>query len=488
MAKKILKKPDALYDVFERKPGVDKTMTHYCPGCGHGILHKLIAEAIDDLGVADRTIFVSPVGCSVFAYYYFDVGNVQVAHGRAPAVATGLKRASPNSIVISYQGDGDLAAIGGNNILQAANRGELFTVFFINNGIYGMTGGQMAPTTLIGQKTTTTPYGRTIRNEGYPIRVCELLATLESPVYIERTAMTDAKNIARTRRAVRKALRCQVDRKGFSLVEVLSSCPSGWKVEPREALKWIEEKMMPYFPLGVYKDVIEEREPVELVERTYTSADIMKGLALADGEAAARAPRHEDVGEMAMKIAGFGGQGILFLGLALAETGMDEGLHVTWLPSYGPEMRGGTANCHVILSGRRVGAPLVSIPNVLIALNRPSLEKFEPALSEGGLILYDSSLIDISPSRKDIIPLPVPATKLADELGSTRAANMVAMGALIGYTDVVSVDGAIAALPRLVKRDELISLNEAAIRKGVEQGRQLRAKQKVAVGTGKGAR
>lgn len=486
MAKLVLKRPESFYDVFERKPGVERTLTHYCPGCGHGILHKLIAEALDDLGVTDRTIMVSPVGCSVFAYYYFDVGNVQAAHGRAPAVATGLKRARPNSIVISYQGDGDLAAIGGNNMLQAANRGELMTIFFVNNAIYGMTGGQMAPTTLIGQKTTTTPYGRTVANEGYPIRVCELLATLESPVYVERTAMTDAKHISRTRRAVRKALQAQVDRKGFSLVEVLSACPSGWKVEPREALKWIEEKMIPYFPLGVYKDVIEEREPLPLVERTYTPDEIKEGLGLVGLDETAKAVRHEEVVELAMKIAGFGGQGVLFLGLALAEAGMEEGLHVTWLPSYGPEMRGGTANCHVILSGRRVGAPLVSIPNVLITLNRPSLEKFEHTVSAGGLILYDSSLIDISPTRKDITPLPVPATKIADELGSTKSANMVAMGALIGYTSVMGIERAIGVLPKLLKREALIKVNEAAIKRGVKEGRRLRGEQKAPVGTGRG--
>src|SRR6201993_2212609 len=211
-------KSSAFYNVYERKSDL-KHQTHYCPGCGHGVAHKLIAEALEDLGLQDRTILVSPVGCSVFAYYYFDVGNVQLAHGRAPAGATGIKRTHPDSIVISYQGDGDLAAIGTAEIIHAANRGEKITVFFVNNAIYGMTGGQMAPTTLVGQKSTTSPWGRRPGNEGFPMHMSELLATLEAPVYIERVALSDSKNIMKARRAVRKALEIQREGTGFSFVE-----------------------------------------------------------------------------------------------------------------------------------------------------------------------------------------------------------------------------------------------------------------------------
>src|SRR5579871_1168633 len=203
-------KPSVFYDLYERKADL-KQQTHYCPGCGHGVVHKLIAEALQDLGVQDQTIFVSPVGCSVFAYYYFDVGNVQVAHGRAPAAATALKRACPGRMVISYQGDGDLAAIGTAEIVHAANRGENITVFFVNNSIYGMTGGQMAPTTLVGQKSTTSPWGRRSHNEGLPIHVCELLAGLETPTYLERVALNDMKNIMKAKKAVKKALQNQKD-------------------------------------------------------------------------------------------------------------------------------------------------------------------------------------------------------------------------------------------------------------------------------------
>ena len=241
------------YDLYERKSEL-KHQTHYCPGCGHGVAHKLIAEALQELGLQDKTIFVSPVGCSVFAYYYFDVGNVQVAHGRAPASATAIKRSCPDKVVISYQGDGDLAAIGTAEIVHAANRGEKITVFFVNNGIYGMTGGQMAPTTLVGQKSTTSPWGRRPANEGFPLHMAELLATLEAPAYIERVALSDNKNIMKARRAIRKALEIQRDGAGFSFVEILSPCPTIWGKDPVEARRWVYEKMIPTFPVNVFRD------------------------------------------------------------------------------------------------------------------------------------------------------------------------------------------------------------------------------------------
>ena len=242
---------DSFYHNFDRKADLQHT-THYCPGCGHGIAQKLIAEAIDELGIQDRTIFVSPVGCSVFAYYYFDVGNVQAAHGRASAVATAVKRTRPESIVLGYQGDGDLAAIGTAEILHAANRGENITVFFINNAIYGMTGGQLAPTTLLGTKTTTSPRGRDPLNEGYPLHVAELLATLEGPAYIERVALGDNKGIMQAAKAVRKAIRNQMDGLGFSLVEIVSPCPTVWKMDPLDAQRYVREELVKVFPPGVY--------------------------------------------------------------------------------------------------------------------------------------------------------------------------------------------------------------------------------------------
>lgn len=252
-------KAKSFYPRYERK-GELQHQTHFCPGCGHGIAHKMVAAAIDELGVQDRTIMVGPVGCSVFTYYYFDVGNVQSAHGRAPAVATAIRRSRPDSIVISYQGDGDLSAIGSAEILHAANRGENITVIFVNNAIYSMTGGQAAPTTLLGQKSTTTPNGRNAATEGYPLHVSELLATLEAPAYIERVGLGDNKQIAQAARAIRRALDNQVRGLGFSLIEVLSPCPTIWKMSPVESQHWVRDVMEKTFPLGVFCDRTNERQ------------------------------------------------------------------------------------------------------------------------------------------------------------------------------------------------------------------------------------
>jgi 2-oxoglutarate ferredoxin oxidoreductase subunit beta len=240
--------------VFQKPKPLTDTVMHYCPGCTHGIVHRLVAEAIDELGIEGRTIGIAPVGCAVMAYDYFTVDMVQAAHGRAPAVATGVKRANPENIVFTYQGDGDLAAIGMAETVHSAARGENITIVFINNAIYGMTGGQMAPTSLPGQVTQTSPYGRDIQQVGYPIRVSEMLATLDGPQYIERVAVNNVKNVRNAKKAILKAFKNQVDGKGFSLVEVLSSCPTNWGKTPQQALELIEENMIPYYPLGVYKD------------------------------------------------------------------------------------------------------------------------------------------------------------------------------------------------------------------------------------------
>jgi 2-oxoglutarate ferredoxin oxidoreductase subunit beta len=240
--------------VFERPKSLNDRPFHYCPGCGHGIVHRMVAETIDELGLQERTILISPVGCSVFAYWYFEVDNVQAAHGRAPAVGTGLKRANPDSVVISYQGDGDLASSGMAEIIHAAGRGENFTVIFINNAIYGMTGGQMAPTTLVGQSSSTSPYGRDPHFAGYPMHMCEMLATMKAPRYIERTSLNNVANLTRTKRAVKKALDLQQKGEGFTFVEVLAMCPTNWGVDPCEAVDWMEASLMPEYPLGVFRD------------------------------------------------------------------------------------------------------------------------------------------------------------------------------------------------------------------------------------------
>jgi len=241
--------------VFEKPKMLRDVPLHYCPGCTHGIIHRLVAEALDELGGEGRTIGVAPVGCAVFAYNYFNCDMYEAAHGRAPAVATGIKRAQPDKIVFTYQGDGDLASIGAAEIVHAATRGEKFTTIFVNNAIYGMTGGQMAPTTLIGQKTTTSPAGRSVERNGNPIRVSEMLATLDGPAYIERVSVHDVKSIMNAKKAIKKAFEYQLAGKGFSLVEVLSTCPTNWGMNPEEALKWLQENMIPQYPLGVKKEV-----------------------------------------------------------------------------------------------------------------------------------------------------------------------------------------------------------------------------------------
>lgn len=240
--------------VFEVPKSLAPVSTHYCPGCTHGIIHRLVADAIDELGIQGETIGVSPVGCAVLAYNYFDLDMQEAAHGRAPAVATGIKRAHPDRIVFTYQGDGDLASIGAAEIVHAAMRSENITVIFVNNGIYGMTGGQMAPTTLIGQKTTTSPFGRQEAHCGKPIKISEMLAAIPGAKSIERVAVSSPAQVIKAKKAILKAFKNQVEGKGFSLVEVLSTCPTNWGLSPVEALKWLEENMMPYYPLGVFRN------------------------------------------------------------------------------------------------------------------------------------------------------------------------------------------------------------------------------------------
>ncbi len=246
--------------VFTRPHALTDIPLHYCPGCPHGIVHRLVAEVLDELGIEGSTIGVAPVGCSVFAYNYFECDMQEAAHGRAPAVATGIKRVHPDKVVFTYQGDGDLAAIGTAETVHAAARGENITTIFINNAIYGMTGGQMAPTTLLGQVTQTTPYGRDQSRNGNPIRVSEMLATLDGPSYIERVTVDTIPHIKAAKKAIKKAFQNQLDGKGFSLVEVVSTCPTNWGMNPVEAFDWMRENMLPHYPLGVYKDIDAKEE------------------------------------------------------------------------------------------------------------------------------------------------------------------------------------------------------------------------------------
>ncbi len=246
--------------VFEKTKGLTDNQLHYCPGCTHGIIHRLVAEALEELGVTNRTVGIASVGCSVFSYNYFNCDMIQAAHGRAPAVATGAKRANPNNIVFTYQGDGDLAAIGTAEMVHSAARNENITIIFVNNAIYGMTGGQMAPTTLPNQVTQTSPYGRDVTVVGYPVRVCEMLSQVDGASYLERVAVNNIKNIKNAKKAILHAFKNQMEGKGFSLIEVLSTCPTNWGLSPKDSLKWLEDNMGPHYPLGVFKDKYKEEK------------------------------------------------------------------------------------------------------------------------------------------------------------------------------------------------------------------------------------
>lgn len=246
--------------IFGRPEALQERENSYCPGCSHGIIHRLVAEVIDELKVREKTIGIAPVGCSVFAYNYFNCDMQQASHGRAPAVATGIKRVLPDRVVFTYQGDGDLASIGMAEIIHAANRGENFTVIFVNNAVYGMTGGQMAPTTLPGQKTTTTPFGRDVNTTGYPVKMTELLNNLPAPAFLARVSVHDPKQVNKAKEAIKKAFLGQIQGKGFSMVEVLSACPTYWGLAPLEALKWLESNMIPQYPLGIVRSYEEGKQ------------------------------------------------------------------------------------------------------------------------------------------------------------------------------------------------------------------------------------
>ncbi|MDR0362706.1 MAG: 2-oxoacid:acceptor oxidoreductase family protein [Planctomycetota bacterium] len=468
MSATALKRPESINAVFTRKGGAAPTATHYCPGCGHGVIHKLIGEAMDGLAIRERTIMISPVGCAVFAYYYFNCGNLQCAHGRAPAVGTGLSRARDNAVVVSYQGDGDLASIGMNETIQAANRGEKLAVFFVNNTVYGMTGGQMAPTTMAGEVTATSPRGRDTREAGYPIHMCELVNQLEAPVFIERVSVSDIQHVRKARTAIRKALEIQRDGKGYAFVEILSNCPTNLRQDIKASTDFVNNLMEKEFPLGNFRDRSAETEPFARAEPVWDKTRLDEAYDLA-GNSAPDAPDNPADRTMGVKIAGFGGQGVLSMGVVLAMAACKAGKHTSWYPSYGPEQRGGTANCSVMISGVDVASPVVHDADILVALNRPSLEKFKDAVKPGGILLYDERIegVEIPDGVK---AYAVPATRLAVEAGSDRAANTVMLGVLRGLdaTGVGEKEFLAAMEENFAGKTKLIAVNEKAFRAGIE--------------------
>jgi 2-oxoisovalerate ferredoxin oxidoreductase beta subunit len=472
ITEKVMKKPNAMPEIFERKGGSAPTATHYCAGCGHGIIHKLMAESMDELEIQDRCVLISPVGCAVFAYYYFDCGNIQVAHGRAPAVGTGVSRAEDNAIVMSYQGDGDLASIGLNETLQAANRGEKMAVFFVNNTVYGMTGGQMAPTTLIGEKTVTCQTGRDPRFAGYPIHMCELLSSLKAPVFIERVSVSDIAHIRKAKRAIKKALEIQRDGKGYAFVEILSPCPTNLKQNAQAAEKFINEEMEKEFPVQNFRDRSAEVETLNRGESDF-SKECLDKIFEVTSKATKDPARDDSFEEKLVKIAGFGGQGVLSMGLTLAEAACRAQKYVSWYPSYGPEQRGGTSNCSVIISGQEIGSPVVYNPEVLIALNKPSLENFAKDVKVGGTIIYDENIGEFE-IPNGVTAIKVPASKIATEMGVSRAANTVMLGVLaeIGYTGLSESVFVGAIEQTFSKKPKLIPINVEILNAGISWAKE----------------
>jgi 2-oxoisovalerate ferredoxin oxidoreductase beta subunit len=460
------------YERFDRHAhgkGLKGHATHYCAGCGHGLVHKFMAQAIDKLGIQDRTIAISPVGCSVFMYYYLDVGNSQAAHGRAPAVAMGHKVAKPDSIVIGYQGDGDLASIGLAEIIQATQTGLPMTFIFINNAVYGMTGGQMAPTTLMAQRTTTTPDGRK-RLTGEPMRIAEMIAGLGGPIYVERVALYDSKRQMRAAKAIEKAIRLQVENRGLSFVEVLSECPTHWKMTPVESETWVKENLEPIYPLGVLKD--EKQEPwFELDEPSFEPETLVTAFG-ATSEAvdrfAEKFPAHVDEHDVALKFAGAGGDGAQTAALMTSRAAINEGFDSTYIPSYGPESRGGTSYADVHIADTEVLSPASPHPHVLVAFNQPSLDKFGPEVQPGGTIIYDSTVVNpIEGLDSGIQQIGVPCSQIARDLGKGMVKNVVAIGAMSAATALFPRETFLASLREALKsRCALIPLNEEAFQWG----------------------
>jgi 2-oxoisovalerate ferredoxin oxidoreductase beta subunit len=468
----------AFFEHFDRHAhgkGLKGGTTHYCPGCGHGLAHKYLAEALVELGVEDRTVMVSPVGCAVFLFYYFDTGNTQAAHGRAPAVALGHKLANPRSIVVSYQGDGDLASIGLAEIMHSAQLGIPISVIFINNAIYGMTGGQMAPTTLMGQWSSTTPEGRGAM-QGPPMRVSEVIAQLDGASYVERCALFNQKERKRAKNAIKKALQLQVEGRGFGFVEILAECPTHWGLTPEQSEAYVEKEMTRVYPLGVIKD--EAREAwFKPSAPSFEAAQVLKVID-AQSDSAQRFckkfPDHLDPRDVAIKLAGSGGDGAQTAAMLVTRAAIAEGYDATHIPSYGPESRGGTSYADVHIAKDEVLSPGAPHPHVLMAFNAPSLDKFAGDVAPGGIVIYDSSVISKPPKVADGVRVhAVPCAAIAKSIGNILVKNVVALGALQEAAKLLEEETFLGELRRsLAHKGALIPVNEEAFRLGARAVRE----------------
>lgn len=456
-----------MYRTFPRS-GKNVSFTHYCPGCGHGIINKLIAEACAELGLQDRTIFVDPVGCGVFTYYYWDASHISAAHGRASAAATGASRARPDAVTIAYQGDGDLGAIGFNNAFQAASRGEKFGCIFVNNSLYGMTGGQMAPTTLDGEKTTTTPFGRDPSLTGWPLHVCEVFNQLKAPVYIARVSVADTKRIMQAKQAIRKVFEIERDGKGYAILEILSPCPTNFKMSVEKAAEFCANEMEKEFPLGVFRD--ESKTAEKPLPRPIPTAASCAEL-FAEKSVIPAAEDDPAFAEKRFKFAGYGGQGVLSLGLTVAEAARLEKRHTLWFPSYGPEQRGGSANCSVVVSGKAIGSPTVEHPDVLVAMNQPAYERFVGDVVKGGTVIVDETVpVKVEPPE-GVKLVRWPAIRMAEEFGVPKAANTMMLAALkkLGVTGLKGENLESALVASFKKKPELGEKNRELLRKAEER-------------------
>lgn len=403
--------------------------THFCPGCGHGNVLKFVDEAICVHGLESRAIWVSPVGCGGLTDSYLSISHILSAHGRASAVATAVKRLHPESVVIVSQGDGDLASIGFLEALHAANRGENLTVIFMNNANFAMTGGQMAPTTPLGCTTTTSPLGRCFSEHGAPLKVCEILNTLEGPAWIARVALGSEKQIDEARRAIAKAIRNQVEKRGYSFVEVLSPCPSNWHCTPVEARDYVASELTKVFPLGVFRDA-SRHDMVAARSRVWPyHPDRVRDAfeSLARPVSLSREVVFSLSSPRSVCCAGFGGQGILTLGRWIAQAALASGLQATWIPSYGPEMRGGVANCFVRIARGRISSPVVSRPDDVIAMSQPAFDAFVAQVSDAGRIFYNADAVEVP--FEDARFIGIHATQIAEQAGAPQSANVVMFGA-----------------------------------------------------------
>ena len=424
--------------VYAKPKLITDNVMHYCPGCSHGTVHKLIAEVIEEMGFAEKTVGVSPVGCSVFAYNYIDIDWIEAAHGRALAVATAVKRLYPGNLVFTYQGDGDLSAIGTAESIHAAARGENVVAIYINNAIYGMTGGQMAPTTLLGMKTATTPYGRDPRLNGYPYKIAEMMAHLDGATFITRQSVHTPANVRKCKRAIRKAF------------------------DGRQGL----------FARGGRFD---------LQQRLETLARGLERVARTEHAALLSAGRYQgrkirDAMKETLIIAGFGGQGVLSMGKILAYSGVMQDFEVTWMPSYGPEMRGGTANVTVILSDRKISSPIAHEFDTAIILNQQSMEKFEPMVRPGGILIYDTNGITRHPVREDIEVYAIDATAECARMGQAKLFNTMILGGYLKVRPVVEMENVMVGLKKSLPERawKMLPANEEAIRHGGEIIRKVR--------------